>query len=79
MGKAGQIIIDRTKVVDGQKFSEQAAAMAGPMQANAARNAAAMKAELAAPRRVVRKDRSQKTTRYAPRGIWLLLRICGRL
>jgi len=51
LGKAGQIIIDRTKVVEAQKFSEQSAAMAGPMQANAARNAAAMKAELAAPRR----------------------------
>jgi len=51
LGKAGQIIIDRTKVQEAQKFSEQAAAMPGPMQANAARNAAAMKAELAGPRR----------------------------
>jgi len=51
LGKAGQIIIDRSKVIEGQKFSEQGAAMPGPMQAQAARNAAAMKQELAAPRR----------------------------
>jgi hypothetical protein len=51
LGKAGNIIIDRSKVMDGQKFSEQAAAMPGPMQSRAATNAAAMKQDLAGPRR----------------------------
>jgi hypothetical protein len=51
LGKVGGIIIDRTKVQQAQKYSEQAAAMPGPMQANAARNAQAMRQELAGPRR----------------------------
>jgi len=40
---------DRAKLQEAQKFSEQSAAMAGPMQQNASRNAALMKQELGAP------------------------------
>jgi hypothetical protein len=40
---------DRTKMQEAQKYSEQSAAMAGPMQQQAARNAQVMKQELAAP------------------------------
>ena len=49
MGKAGTVMIDRTKVQEGQKFSEISAGMSGPKQADAQRNAAAMKQELSAP------------------------------
>jgi hypothetical protein len=44
-----KITNDRAKLQEAQKFSEQSAAMAGPMQANASRNAALMKQELGAP------------------------------
>lgn len=37
---------DRSKLQEAQKFSEQSAAIAGPMQQNASRNAALMKQEL---------------------------------
>ncbi len=47
----GKLTGDRSKIQDGQKFSEQSAAIAGPMQTQAARNVAAIKQELAAPRR----------------------------
>ena len=40
---------DRSKLQEAQKFSEQSAAMAGPMQQQASRNAALMKQELGAP------------------------------
>jgi len=40
---------DRSKLQEAQKFSEQSAAIAGPMQQNASRNAALMKQELGAP------------------------------
>jgi hypothetical protein len=45
----GKITGDRTKIQEGEKFSEQSAGIAGPMQQQAARNVAAMKQELAAP------------------------------
>jgi len=45
----GKLTGDRTKMQEGQKFSEQSAAMGGPMQAQAQRNAAVIKQELAAP------------------------------
>jgi hypothetical protein len=47
----GKLTGDRTKIQDGEKYSEQSAAIPGPMQAQAAKNMTAMKAELAAPRR----------------------------
>jgi tetratricopeptide (TPR) repeat protein len=47
----GKMIGDRTKIQEGQKFSEQSAAMPGAMQQQASRNAAAMKQELGTPRR----------------------------
>ncbi|HEY1754805.1 MAG TPA: hypothetical protein VGG72_05380 [Bryobacteraceae bacterium] len=47
----GKVTSDRTKIQEGQKYSEQSAAIPGPMQAQAYKNATAMKAELAAPRR----------------------------
>lgn len=47
----GKLTGDRSKIQEGEKFSEQSAAIAGPMQSQAARNVAAMKQELAAPRR----------------------------
>jgi hypothetical protein len=47
----GKLTGDRSKVQEGEKFSEQSAAIAGPMQSQAARNVAAIKQELAAPRR----------------------------
>jgi len=40
---------DRAKLQEAQKFSEQSAAISGPMQQNASRNAALMKQELGAP------------------------------
>jgi len=49
--RLGQLTGDRTKVQEGQKYSEQSAAIPGPMQQEAFKNAQAMKAELAAPRR----------------------------
>ncbi len=49
IGKAGTG--DRTKILEGQKYSEQSAAIPGPMQQNAYKNAQAMKKELAAPTR----------------------------
>ena len=42
-----KITSDRAKLQEAEKFSEQSAAMAGPMQQQAARNVAAMKQELA--------------------------------
>jgi hypothetical protein len=47
----GKLTGDRTKVQEGEKFSEQSAAIAGPMQQQASHNVAVMKQELAAPRR----------------------------
>jgi|SRR5579862_3714307 hypothetical protein len=47
----GKATSDRTKMVEGQKYSEQSAAIAGPMQQRASANAQAMRTELAAPRR----------------------------
>jgi hypothetical protein len=47
----GKVTGDRTKIQDGQKYSDQSAAMPGPMQQQAYKNAQAMKQELAAPRR----------------------------
>jgi hypothetical protein len=47
----GKLTGDRSKIQEGEKFSEQSAAIAGPMQTQAARNVAVMKQELAAPRR----------------------------
>jgi len=47
----GKVTSDRAKLTEGQKFSEQSAAIAGPMQAQAFKNAQAMKQELSAPRR----------------------------
>jgi hypothetical protein len=45
----GKLTGDRSKIMEGQKYSEQSAAIAGPMQTQAARNVAAIKQELAAP------------------------------
>jgi len=45
----GKLTGDRTKMQEGQKFSEQAANIAGPMQTQAQRNAALIKQELGAP------------------------------
>ena len=47
----GKATGDRTKIQDGAKYSQQSAAIAGPMQQRAQANATAMRAELAAPRR----------------------------
>ena len=47
----GKVTGDRSKMMEGQKFSEQSAAIPGPMQQRAATNVAAMKSEMAAPRR----------------------------
>lgn len=47
----GKLTGDRTKISEGEKYSEQSAAIPGPMQQRAATNAQAMKAELTAPRR----------------------------
>ncbi len=47
----GKLTGDRTKIQEGQKYSEQSAAIAGPFQQQAFKNAGAMKTELAAPRR----------------------------
>jgi hypothetical protein len=40
---------DRSRLQEAQKFSEQSAAIAGPMQQQAVRNAAVMKQEMGAP------------------------------
>ena len=45
----GKATGDRSRISEGQKFSEQSAAMPGPMQAQAQRNALVIKQELAAP------------------------------
>ena len=45
----GKLTQDRSKIQQGIKYSDQAAGMPGPMQAQAARNSQGMKAELAAP------------------------------
>jgi tetratricopeptide (TPR) repeat protein len=45
----GKLTGDRPKMQEGQKFSEQSAAIAGPMQTQAQRNAALIKQELGAP------------------------------
>jgi hypothetical protein len=47
----GKVTTDRAKIAEGQKYSEQSAAIAGPFQQQAFKNAQAMKTELAAPRR----------------------------
>jgi hypothetical protein len=47
----GKVTGDRTKIQEGERFSEQSAAIASPMQQQAYKNAQAMKGELAAPRR----------------------------
>jgi hypothetical protein len=47
----GKVTGDRTKIQEGEKYSDQSAAIAGPMQQQAYKNAQAMKQELAAPRR----------------------------
>ncbi len=45
----GKLTGDRPRMQEGQKFSEQSAAMAGPMQAQAQRNASLIKQELGTP------------------------------
>ena len=45
----GKLTGDRPRMQEGQKFSEQSAAIAGPMQPQAQRNAALIKQELGAP------------------------------
>jgi hypothetical protein len=45
----GKLTGDRPRIQEGQKFSEQSAAIAGPMQTQAQRNAALIKQELGAP------------------------------
>jgi len=45
----GKLTQDRSRIQQGIKYSDQAAGMAGPMQAQAARNSQGMKADLAAP------------------------------
>lgn len=45
----GRLSQDRSKIIAGEKHSELSAAIAGPYQAQAAKNALAMKAELAGP------------------------------
>ena len=47
----GKLTGDRTKIQEGEKYSEKSSAIAGPFQAGAYKNAQAMKQELAAPRR----------------------------
>ncbi len=47
----GKVTGDRSKILEGQKYSDQSAAIAGPMQQQAFKNAQIMKTELAAPRR----------------------------
>jgi hypothetical protein len=47
----GKLTGDRTRIQEGEKFSETSAAYPGPMQAQALKNVNAMKQELAAPRR----------------------------
>jgi hypothetical protein len=45
----GQQIADRARMQQGQKYSEQSAAIPGPMQAQARQNAYAMKNQLSTP------------------------------
>lgn len=45
----GKLMNDRSRMLTAQKYSEQSAAIAGPNQQAAARNAAAIKGELAGP------------------------------
>jgi tetratricopeptide (TPR) repeat protein len=45
----GKLTSDRTKIQDGLKYSEESAKIAGPMQAQASRNAALIKQELGRP------------------------------
>ena len=47
----GKLTADRAKIQEGQKYSEESAKIAGPMQAQAARNAATIRQELATPAR----------------------------
>jgi hypothetical protein len=47
----GKLTGDRTKIQEGETYSEKSSAIAGPFQAGAYKNAQAMKTELAAPRR----------------------------
>lgn len=47
----GKLTGDRSKIQEGERYSEQSAAIAGPMQQQAYKNAQIMKAELTAPRR----------------------------
>ncbi len=47
----GKLTNDRAKIQEGEKYSEQSAAIAGPMQGQAQKNVQAMKTELSAPRR----------------------------
>ncbi len=47
----GRLTGDRTKMQEGAKYSDQSAAISGPMQQQAYKNSQAIKAELAAPRR----------------------------
>lgn len=47
----GKLTGDRTKIQEGQKYSDQSAAIAGPMQQQAFKNSQVMKQELTAPRR----------------------------
>ncbi len=47
----GKLTGDRTKIQEGETYSEKSSAIAGPFQAGAYKNAQAMKQELAAPRR----------------------------
>lgn len=47
----GKATGDRSKIQEGEKYSDQSAAIAGPFQQQAYKNAQIMKAELSAPRR----------------------------
>lgn len=47
----GKLTGDRTKIQEGLKFSQQSAAIAGPMQQRAGQNVSAMQAELSGARR----------------------------
>jgi len=47
----GKATGDRTKIQEGQKYSEQSSAIPGPMQQQAYKNAQAMKQELGAPKK----------------------------
>jgi len=45
----GKLVNDRAKMTQGEKYTEQSAAIAGPMQSRAAQNVTAMKTEMAGP------------------------------